>query len=67
MTLEEMKASDKIFLTAADVSECLECDPQTLRLSYREHPELVGFNASMIGKTMRIPRKAFIQWVEGQH
>lgn len=65
MTLKEIKQSDKIFLTAADVSEVLGCDPQTLRLAVREKPELVGFNCSMIGKTLRIPRQAFIRWIEG--
>ena len=65
MTIQEMKKSDKIFLTAADVSEVLGCDPQTLRLAVREKKELVGFNCSMIGKTLRIPRLAFIKWIEG--
>lgn len=65
MTWQEMKQSDKMFLTADDVSEVLNCDPQTLRLAVREKKELVGFNCSMIGKTLRIPRQAFIKWVEG--
>ena len=65
MTWQEMKQSDKMFLTADDVSEVLNCDPQTLRLAVKEKKELVGFNCSMIGKTLRIPRQAFIKWVEG--
>lgn len=65
MTWQELKQSEKLFVTADDVSEVLNCDPQTLRLAVREKKELVGFNCSMIGKTLRIPRQAFIKWVEG--
>lgn len=65
MTWQEIKTSDKLFLTADDVSEVLKCDPQTLRLAVKENRELVGFPCSIIGKTLRIPRPAFIRWVEG--
>jgi len=65
MTWQEIKASDKLFLTAQDVAPVLQCDPQTLRLAVRQQKELVGFNCSMIGQTLRIPRVAFIRWVEG--
>lgn len=65
MTWQELKESDKLFVTADDVSEVLNCDPQTLRLAVRERKDLVGFPCSMIGKTLRIPRQAFIKWVEG--
>ena len=66
MTWQELKESNKLFVTADDVSEGLNCDPQTLRLAVREQKELVGFPCSMIGKTLRIPRPAFIKWVEGE-
>ena len=65
MTYEEIKQSDKLMLTAQDVSEVLECDPQNLRIAARDNIELVGFNCCVIGKTMRIPRPAFIRWIEG--
>ena len=65
MTWEEIKASDRLILTAQDVAPVLNCDPQTLRLAVREQKDLIGFNCSMIGKTLRIPRLAFIRWMEG--
>ncbi len=65
MTWEEIKTSDKLMLTAQDVASVLSCDPQTLRLAVRNQKELVGFNCSMIGQTLRIPRMAFINWMEG--
>lgn len=65
MTWEEIKSSDKMILTAQDVSSILNCDPQTLRLAARQQKELIGFNCSIIGQTLRIPRLAFIRWMEG--
>ena len=65
MTWEEIKTSDKLILTAQDVAPVLNCDPQTLRLAVRKQKELIGFNCSMIGQTLRIPRMAFVRWMEG--
>lgn len=65
MTWEEIKASDKLILTAQDVAPVLQCDPQTLRLSVRQQKDLIGFNCCIIGQTLRIPRMAFIKWMEG--
>lgn len=65
MTWEEIKASDKLILTAQDVAPVLQCDPQTLRLSVRKQKDLIGFNCCIIGQTLRIPRMAFIKWMEG--
>ena len=65
MTWEEIKTSDKLILTAQDVAPVLNCDPQTLRLAVRKQKELIGFNWSMIGQTLRIPRMAFVRWMEG--
>lgn len=66
MTWDEIKTSDKLILTAQDVAPVLNCDPQTLRLAVRNQKSLVGFNCSMIGQTLRIPRIAFIRWMEGK-
>ena len=65
MTWEEIKASDELILTAQDVAPVLKCDPQSLRLAVRNQKELIGFNCSMIGQTLRIPRLAFIRFMEG--
>ena len=66
MTWAEIKKSDKLILTAQDVAPILQCDPQTLRISARDQKELIGFNCSVIGQTLRIPRLAFIRWMEGE-
>lgn len=63
MTLEEMKASDKVFLTPADVAGVLRSDPQTVRVTARQRPELVGYEFSFVGNRMKIPRMAFLRWI----
>lgn len=65
MTLTEIKASDKPMLTPADVAPVLGCDPQDIRVAARQRPDLLGFNFTVIGTRVKIPRLAFIRWVEG--
>ena len=66
MTLDELKASDKVMLTPADVAPILGCDPQDIRVQARQHPELLGFNVAVVGTRVKVPRVAFIRWVEGE-
>jgi len=66
MTLTEIKASDKPMLTPADVAPVLGCDPQDIRVAARQRPDLLGFNFTVIGTRVKIPRVAFIRWVEGE-
>ncbi len=65
MTWEQIKQSEKDFLTPSEIGEFLQCNPQTLRVAVKTNKDLVGFHCSMIGQTVRIPRLAFIRWVEG--
>ena len=66
MTLTEIKASDKPMLTPADVAPVLGCDPQDIRVAARQRPDLLGFNFTVIGTRVKIPRLAFIKWMEGE-
>lgn len=63
MTLEEIRRSDKLLLTPADVAEVLGTDAQTLRVEARDHPERLGFRVSRIGKMTRIPRLPFLAFL----
>lgn len=67
MTLEEVLTSDKVMLTAADVAPILGCDPQDIRVAAKLAPERLGFNVSVIGTRVKIPRIAFIKWMEGSN
>ena len=63
MTLEEMRASDKLFLTPAEVAPVLGSDPHTVRCTARQRPELLGFPFTFSGSHMKIPRIPFLRWM----
>lgn len=65
MTLEDIKNLDREFLTPAQVADILRCDQQDLRVTARQRPDLIGFNFTFVGARMKIPRRAFIKWLEG--
>ena len=60
MTLEELRASDKVFLTPADVAPVLGCDPHSIRVAAHQRPELLGFPVIVIGSRVKIPRIPFL-------
>lgn len=67
MTLEQIKAYPKDFITPEQASGALECDPQLIRLRAREAPEKLGFNIIRVGNRTKIPRRAFIKYMEGEN
>ena len=60
MTLQQIEALPKNLLTAADVADYLETDPNTLRWQAREEPEKLGFPVSVMGNRVKIPKEGFI-------
>ena len=63
MTLDEIQASDKPFLTPADVAGVLAADAQSIRLQAREFPEALGFPVICVGNRTKIPRKPFLRFL----
>lgn len=63
MTLDEIRASDKTFLTPADVAGVLAADAQSIRLQAREFPEGLGFPVICVGNRTKIPRKPFLRFL----
>ena len=63
MTISEIKASDKIFLTPAEIAEVLGTNPQAIRIQARVMPEALGFPVSVIGTRVKIPRKPFLAYM----
>ena len=63
MTLDEIRASDKTFLTPADVAGILAADAQSIRLQARELPEALGFPVICVGNRTKIPRKPFLRFL----
>ena len=63
MTVEEIRLSDKPFLTPADVAPVLRSDPHTIRCTARQKPHLLGFPFTFTGNRMKIPRIAFLRFL----
>lgn len=63
MTLAEIRSSDKVVLTPADVAPVLCVNPQSIRAA---DPVDLGFPVTKIGTRTLIPRKPFLAFVEGR-
>ncbi len=63
MTLQEIIQSDKDFLTPADICEILGSNPQTIRVTARQHPDLLGFSFTFVGNRMKISRIPFLRFL----
>ena len=66
MTLDDIRKIDREFLTPAQVAEILGCDPQGIRVWARQRPDGLGFPVCVVGSRTKIPRRAFISWMEGK-
>lgn len=60
MTLREIQESDKRFLTPGDICGILGSNPQTIRVTARQQPALLGFPFTFTGNRMKIPRIPFL-------
>lgn len=65
ITLDDIKRMDKELLTVQDVAKLLKVNGTTIRRAAREHPETLGFPVMLFGKQVRIPRRAFVRFLEG--
>ena len=65
MTYEEIRASTKEILTCADVAPILMANPATIHGQAVERPELLGFPVIVAGRRVKIPRRAFLKFMEG--
>lgn len=63
MTLAEIKQSDAVFLTPAEVAPLIGCNPNFIRKAAHDAPELIGFPVCVIGTRTRIPRKPFLKFL----
>lgn len=64
--LEELKAMDEVVISAQVASRYLRIDPHSIRLEARYHPEKLGFPVIVTGHRVKIPRVAFIRYLEGE-
>lgn len=62
-TLSEIMESEKPFLTPDDISGVLGSHPQTIRVTARQRPDLIGFEFTFSGNRMKIPRIPFLRFM----
>lgn len=58
-TLDEVAACDREMLTLADVCPVIGCDPQSVRIQLKEHPNSLRW-CYMIGTRTMVPRDKFL-------
>ncbi|MBE6926775.1 MAG: hypothetical protein E7461_08050 [Ruminococcaceae bacterium] len=63
MTLSEMRQSDKAFFTPGDICGVLGSNPQTIRVTARQRPDLIGYEFTFSGNRMKIPRIPFLRFM----
>lgn len=66
MTMNDIRQSDKDILTPSDIADVMGSHPQTIIISAREHPEMIGYPFAFHGNRMKIPRIGFINWFDGK-
>ena len=65
-TLEDIRNTDKAFLTPDDISGVLGSNPQTIRVTARQRPDLIGYKFTFVGNRMKIPRIPFLRFLEAE-
>jgi len=64
MTLEDLKQMDCEVITPAIAAQIIGCDPHYIRIASRDCPERLGFPVVRYGSRTKIPRRAFIHYME---
>ena len=65
ITLEEIKKLDREMITVSEVASVIGIAPTRISYQAKTDPSFLGFNVVVAGDTVRIPRLAFIAWMEG--
>lgn len=66
MTLDDIKTMTREMLTPSIVAQIIGCNPYYITIQARTDPDALGFPVSVQGTRTRIPRRAFIRWMEGE-
>ena len=63
MTIQELKDSDKAYVNAKDIAPIINADPAWIRFQAHENKDKLGFNVIITNRRVKIPRKAFLQFL----
>lgn len=65
MTLDDIEAIPKDFLTAVDIAPYLKSDPVTIRAQAHLKPELLGFPVTVLKRRVKISKVLFVEHFRG--
>ena len=65
MTITEIEASSKDFLTCKDVAQVIGANAYQIHQQAMDRPDLLGFRVTVIGRRVRSPREAFLNFIKG--
>ena len=63
MTLQEIRETEKEFLTPDDIREVLGCSPYSINVQAKEDASKLGFPVMILGTRVKIPRLGFLHWI----
>ena len=66
MTLEELEALETEILTCQQVAPILNANPTTIHEQAKKMPQMLGFPVIVMGKMVKIPKRAFIKFMNGE-
>jgi hypothetical protein len=66
MTLNEVRRSEKLFLTPTDIAPILGVHPYSINLQAQDDPAKLGFPVVVIRRRVKIPRLRFLEWIGGE-
>ena len=62
-TLDDLRKCPKAFFTPGDVCGVLGSNPQTIRVTARQRPDLIGYEFTFVGNRMKIPKIPFLRFM----
>ena len=63
MTLEQIRKSDKLWLTPCDIAPVMKCDPNLIRWQAHNDPAKLGFPVTVLKSRVKINRKCFLEYL----
>lgn len=63
-TIEDIKATNKDFLSPAQVADVLGWDAQYIRITAQKHKEKLPFPVLTHNRRTQIPKGGFLEWWE---
>ena len=64
MSIAELQECAKEFLVPEDIAPIIGCAPYSINLQAQDDAAKLGFPVSITGTRVRIPRRAFLRWLE---